>query len=187
MRHVDVGMAVVVAREQLLAASLEAIVDLLLESLRELLHERARVESRKRCADDAPQQGHVAEVGRDAAGDARVLDLDRDRPAVARDGAVHLTDRGGRKRQRIPPREDLLGRPAELLRDDAGRHLRAHRRRGLLQPAHRRAHRLRQILVDVARHLAELHQHAAHRAELFRHVIGGAQGEVVSQFAPALD
>src|SRR5206468_3123428 len=116
VRHVDVRMAVVVAREQLLAASLEAVIDLLLESLRELLHQRARVEAGKSGADHSPQQGHVAQVRGDAARDAWVLDLDRHGAAVASDGAVHLADRGSRERKRIPPGEDLLRRSARRAR-----------------------------------------------------------------------
>src|SRR6266568_1953111 len=187
MRHVDVWMALVVAREQLLAATLEAVIDLLLESLSELLHQRARVEAWKGGADDAPQKRHVAQVRGDAPGDPRVLDLDRHRAAVACDRAVHLTDRGGRKCERIPLREDLIRRGAELFGDHAGRHFRAHRGCRLLQPAHGCANRLRQVLVDVARHLTELHEHTTHGAELLGHVVRRAQGKVVSQLAPALD
>ena len=56
----------------------------------------------------------------------------------------------------------LLRIGAELLPHDLGRQLGRHRRRVLLQLGQRVAHRLGQPLVEVARHLTELHQRALH-------------------------
>jgi hypothetical protein len=57
----------------------------------------------------------------------------------------------------------------------------------VLEADHRRAERLRHVLIDVARHLAELHEDAFHVAELFRDLLGRTQGQVVTEIAAALD
>ncbi len=58
-----------------------------------------------------------------------------------------------------------LGRRAQLLGDDLGRQLGAHRRGVRLQLGQGLAHVLGQALVEVAGHLAELHHGALHVAE----------------------
>ena len=75
----------------------------------------------------------------------------------------------------IPLREHALGRVAELLAHDLRGQLGRHRRRVLLQRRERLAHRLRQAVVEVARHLAELHQRALQLAERVGDLGGGAQ------------
>ena len=77
------------------------------------------------------------------------------------------------------------GRPSSSLTTCGGQ-LRAHRRHAVLQPAERAADGGRQAVVDVAGHLAELHQHALHRAQGGGDVLGGLQGEVVAQLLPVL-
>jgi hypothetical protein len=57
----------------------------------------------------------------------------------------------------------------------------------VLQPGHRGAERQRHVIVDVARHLAKLHQHAFHRAQLFSDVVGGPKSEVVTELVPTVD
>src|SRR5207245_7720272 len=64
---------------------------------------------------------------------------------------------------------------------------RRHRWRAVLQPRHRDTERERHVLVDVARHLAELHEHALHRAELLGDLVSRAKGQVVAELAPPLD
>ena len=72
-------------------------------------------------------------------------------------------------------REDALGRVAELLAHDLRGELGRHRRRVLLQRGERVAHRLGQAVVEVARHLAELHQRALELAERGGDVGRGAE------------
>ena len=62
---------------------------------------------------------------------------------VVRHRAVHLADRRGRDRDRVPLREHALGIVAELGAHDRRRQLRRHRRRVLLQRRERVAHGLR--------------------------------------------
>src|SRR5205814_928798 len=128
MRHADHGMPLVVARKEVLAFRLAHVVDLFLEARAELVDQRAGVETWERGADDAPQEPDVAEVGGDAASDARVLHLDRYRAAVLGDGAVDLADGRGRDGERIPVCEDALGHVAELVDDDHRRGDCAHER-----------------------------------------------------------
>ena len=59
----------------------------------------------------------------------------------------------------------LSGGAPELALDHLGGEVGAHRRRVRLQLGQRGAHRLGQPFVEVARHLAELHQRALHVAE----------------------
>jgi hypothetical protein len=69
----------------------------------------------------------------------------------------------------------LIGRCTELALDDLGGQLGAHRRRIRLQLGERNAHRLGKPFVDVAGHLAELHQRSLHVAETIGNCLGGAQ------------
>ena len=83
-------------------------------------------------------------------------------------------DAGG-DRHRVPLGEQLVGRRAQLGLDHPGRQLGRHRRRVLLQLGERVAHGLGQALVEVAGHLAELHQRALHVPERLGHLLGRAQ------------
>ncbi len=68
-----------------------------------------------------------------------------------------------------------VGLVAELGADHCGAELRRHRRRVLLQGCQRGLHRLGHAVVEVARHLPELHERALHVAERLDHFRGGAQ------------
>jgi len=96
-----------------------------------------------------------------------------------RDRAVHLPDRRGGNGLRIPDREGPLRRQAQLLGNDLRGQFRAHRRHAVLQPAQRPPGGGGQAVVDVAGHLAQLHQDALHRAQGGGHVLGGLQRQVV--------
>src|SRR6266550_1967264 len=187
MRHADDRMPLVVVGEQLLALSLPHVIDLFLQTLAELVHERSHVKAGKRSADDAAQQSDVAEVGGDAARDARILDLDGHRAAVVRDGPVDLADRSRREGQCVPLRENALRHIAQLIGDHRRSERRRHRWGPVLQPRHGGTECQRHVLVDVARHLAELHEHTLHRAELFGDLVSRAKGQVVAELAPPLD
>ena len=73
------------------------------------------------------------------------------------------------------------GRRAQLLGDDVGCQLRAHGRRLGLELAQRGAERLGQAFVEVAGHLADLHQRALHPAQAGGDVSGGPQLPFVIQ------
>src|SRR5262249_37451496 len=62
----------------------------------------------------------------------------------------------------------------------------AHRRNAVLKPAERPANGRRQALVDIAGHLADLHQDALHRPERLRDVLGGLEGEILTELLPRL-
>ena len=99
---------------------------------------------------------------------------------------MHLPDRGGGDGFRVPGGEGPLRRLAQLFRDDLRGQFRAHRRHAVLQPAQRPAGGGGQAVVDVAGHLAQLHQHALHRPQGGGDVLGGLQRQVVPQRFPVL-
>ena len=82
--------------------------------------------------------------------------------------------------------ETAVRRLAQLLGDDLGGQFRAHRGHAVLKPAQRPPGGGGQAVVDVAGHLAQLHQHALHRAQGGSDVLGGLQGQVVAQRLPVL-
>ena len=94
---------------------LELVVELLGDPLAQLVAERLACRGPARCAPAAAAAPEVAQVGVDGLGDAGVLDLDRDRRAVARGRAVHLPDGGGRHRLRLDVGQDPRDRLAPLL------------------------------------------------------------------------
>ena len=111
----------------------------------------------------AEEQVGVDEVGADRLVDAGVLHLHRDRACpswvTARctwpidAAAIGIGSHSANTRSGSSPSS-----VAHDLRAELGRH----RRRVLLQRRERVAHRLGQAVVEVARHLAELHQRALH-------------------------
>jgi hypothetical protein len=185
-RHSNRGVTLVKVGERLLVAGLPAVVELLGDPFPQLGEQRVDVLAGRGDLEHPAQQRDVPQVGLDGLGDARVLDLDRDGPAVMGDRAVHLPDRRGRDGLRVPGREGLLRRPAQLLGDHLRGQFGAHRRHAVLQPAQRPAGGRRQPVADIAGHLAQLHQHALHRAQGRGHVLGGLQGQVVPQLLPVL-
>ena len=78
------------------------------------------------------------------------------------------------------------GGAPELGRDHLGGELAAHRRRVRLQLGQREANRFGQPVVEVARHLPDLHQGALHVAETLGDVLGGAQLELLVELDSAL-
>ena len=185
-RDGDRGVAVEVGGELPLAVGFAQVVELLADPLPQLLDQLGHVLAGRGHPQQGAEQPHVAEVGGDRLGDPRVLHLDRDGPPVASDRAVHLADRGGGDRQRVPLGEDLVRRRPELGPDDARGELRRHRRHAVLQPAEHPAGGRREPVVHVAGELPELHQHALHRAERVGDVLGGAQRQVVAELLALL-
>ena len=181
-----VGWPLVVAGEHLLVAGFPAVVELFGDAFGELREQCIDVLARRGDLEHPAQQRDVAQVGLDRLGDARVLHLHRDRAAVEGDRAVHLPDRGGGDGFRVPGGEGPFRRLAQLFRDHLRGQFRAHRRHAVLQPAQRPAGGGGQAVVDVAGHLAQLHQHALHRPQGGGDVLGGLQRQVVPQRFPVL-
>jgi hypothetical protein len=117
-RHVDEGMTAVVRRELPLIRRLVPVVELFGETRPQLLDERDRIEAGEHHRQHAEDDIAVDEVGADRFVDARILHLHRDFDTGLGDGAVDLADRRGGNRLRVPSREELLGRGAELGFDD---------------------------------------------------------------------
>ena len=184
--HTNGGVAGVVPGEHLLVPGFPAVVELLGDAFPQLGQQRVDVLPWRGDLEHPAQQRDVAQVGLDRLGDARVLYLHRDGAAVMGDRAVHLPDRGGRDRLRVPGGEGPLRRLAQLFRDDLRGQLRAHRRHAVLQPAQRPPGGGGQAVVDIAGHLAQLHQHALHCPQGGRDVLGGLQRQVVPQRLPVL-
>ncbi len=108
-------VAAVGARDGALVLRLELVVELLGDPLAQLGVDRLDVEAGREPLDQRQQQREVAQVGVDRLGDARVLDLDRDGPALARHRAVHLADRRGGERLLLELGEDRRRLLAQLL------------------------------------------------------------------------
>jgi hypothetical protein len=109
---VDGGMEFVVGGQEALVAGLAAVVKFLADPVPQLGQQRISVLGRRGDPQHPAQQGDVAQVGGEGLGDARVLDLDGDRAAVASDCAVHLPDRGGGYGARIRAGERAFRRSA---------------------------------------------------------------------------
>ena len=99
---------------------------------------------------------------------------------------MHLTDRGRGDGHRVPLLEQLLRRPAQLLDDHLTGQLGTHGRRVGLQLGQGGAQRLGQALVEIADHLADLHQRALHLPQGPGDIGGGAQLQIIVQFDAAL-
>ncbi len=132
----------------------------------QLVDDRLGLDAGEHHADDLHEQAGVGEVGLDRFVDARVLHLHRDGPSVLRDRAMHLADRRRRERDRIPRRRrvrrgDRRALPSTTCAASSGAIDGAFG----LELRELLAHRLGQALVEVARHLADLHQRALHVAE----------------------
>ena len=67
------------ARHRAVVLGLDLVVELVADALAQLLRERLDVEAGREALDQRQQHLQVAQVGLDRLGDARVLDLDRDR------------------------------------------------------------------------------------------------------------
>ena len=80
--HVHERVAAPGARHRAVVLRLDLVVELVADALAQLGGERLDVEPGREPLDEREQHLQVAQVGLDRLGDARVLDLDRDRAAV---------------------------------------------------------------------------------------------------------
>ena len=174
--NVDEGMASIKVGEQGLILGLEAVVEFLGEPVAELADERAGFEPGEQHSHDAEQEVRVLEVGGDGFVDSGILDLHGDGPSVVGHGPMHLADRRRCDRHGVPLGEGVGGWSAEFALDDAGRQSRRHRGRVLLQAGEGCTDRLGEPVVEVARHLPELHQGTLHVAERGRDL--GRRGQL---------
>ncbi len=159
-------------------AGLELVVGLLLELPLRLADDLGDVELDGQDARQAQQAGQVVDVAVDAAGDAGVLDLERQLAAVPRDGPVHLPDGGGRDRLEVELAKALLPALAVGAAQHAphlgGRH-------GVRRGAQ---HRQRvgelgrqQVVALEGEELPQLHRRTAHRGQPARELLGPGPGE----------
>ena len=176
---VDERVVAVVVGEVLLVLRLPPVVELLDQTLLDLGHHLVGIETAEALTQDRAEQVGGAQVALDGLADAGVLHLDGDGSLdavrVDDDGAVHLPDARRGDRQRVPLDEQAIRRRAELALDHARGEVAAHGRGVGAQLGQRVAQRLGQSVVEVAGHLAELHQRALHAAEPVGHGLGGAQ------------
>ena len=132
LRHTDVRVPAVRVGEEPLVGGLRAVVELFADPRPQLGDERTRIETGEHRAQHAEEQVGVDEVGADRLVDAGILHLHCDAHAGTRRRAVHLADRRGRDRRRVPLREHALGIGAELGAHHLRAELRRHGRRVLL-------------------------------------------------------
>lgn len=125
----------------------------------------------------------VGEIFADRAGDAGVLDLDRDVTAIVKGGAVHLADRGRCQRVVVEVRERTSPR-AEFALQNVLDESRRHRRGGSLESGKRslvwrKAAGAHGAGVHQGRQLTELHQRPLGVAEQLGVPVGGLGVEAV--------
>ena len=160
-----------------LVLRLDLVVELVGDALAQLGEQRLGVHPRRHPLEQRHEQLHVAQVGLDRLGDARVLDLDRDVVALVRRRAVDLADRRGGDRALVERREVLVERAAEVALGDLAHVLEGDLRRAVAQ----RRQALLELLalalgdeveVDGGEHLADLHRRALHLPELLDELVG---------------
>ena len=177
--HADERVAAVEVDEALLVVALVRVVELLGEPLLDLGDHLRGSSELKLCAGTC-RAGRCSRrsdsIASATPGYCTLTATARSLPVLVEDdGPVDLADRCRGDRLGIPLDEDLLRRRAELLRDHLGGEVAAHRRGVRLQLGEREANRLGKAVVEVARHLPDLHQGALHVAEALGDVFGGAQ------------
>jgi len=180
-RHCDERMVPVELDEDALVIGLDPVVQLLDEPFPQLRDDGRRVQSGEQHPEHLEQQVGALQVRGDGLVDARVLDLHRDGRTIVGHGPMHLADRRRRQRHGIPFGEHGPGQPTELVADHLVDELGGHRRGVLLELGERLTDRLGQTLVEVAGHLAELHQGALHAPEHLGDLFGAAELELVGQ------
>jgi len=156
------------------ARGLGEVVGLLAELALRLGDQARDVELHRQQARQAQQRRHVVDVRVDAAGDAGVLDLEREPAPVRGDRRVHLPDRGCRQRLPVEGREARL--PAAPVRAaERAAHLRGGHRVGRRAQHGQRLGQLRrqQLRVLEREQLAELHGGAAQLREPPREPLRG--------------
>ncbi len=99
---------------------------------------------------------------------------------------MHLADRRRSDRIGIELDEELVDRAAEFTLDRRDRQLDRHRRGVRLQLRQREPQWLGQSVVEVAGHLAELHQGTLHVPQFVGDLLGRAQLSVAVQFLTTL-
>ena len=183
-------MTAVVIGERHLVHRFEAVVQFAGDALFHLGDHVVGVQPAEALAQDGTEQIGIAQVGSDGIAHAGILHLHRDGTLAARrwiddNGAMHLADAGRRQRLRIPLDEQFYWSFAQLAFDDVGCQLGAHRWRIRLQLRQRLAQGAGQTFVDVAGHLAQLHQRTLHVAQAFGDRLGSLQFALVVQFEAA--
>ena len=182
----DRRVAPVVVGEEPDVGCFVLVVEFFVDAGAELLDQFDRVEAREDHAEHRGERLGVVHVGCDGVGDAGVLDLHGDIAAVEGAGLVDLANRCGRDRLCVDVFEQFVQRLPETGFDFAQREIAGHRWGVAAEPRQRFTHRLGHALVEVARHLAELHHPALHVPEGVDDVLGLAAFELCLHPAPAL-
>ena len=159
------------ALDAALVLGLELVVEFLGDALAHLAGHRLGIEAGREPLDQRQQQHRVAQIGLDRLGDPGILNLDRDRLARERGGAMDLADRRGREGTLVEIGEHRCnGSPSSWRRSFSsranghGRHAVAQRRERALQLIALLV--LEAVEIDHRDHLADLHGRAAHPAQL---------------------
>ena len=123
-------------------------------------------------------QPEVLQVRPHRRGDARILDLDRDLPAVGQPRPVDLADRGRGDRLLVELVEHVLQRLAELVLDHLSHLLERDRRGGVAERGELTLELLAVLLgdepdVEEGHHLPDLHRRALHRPECGHDLLRG--------------
>ena len=165
------------------------VVGLVVELALGLVEQRRDVEAGRQQARDAQQRRHVVHVAGDAAGDARVLHLDRQPAAVEGLGRMHLADRGRRHRGE----RELAEGARPVLAPGGLQHLHqlAHGHRlGICAQAGEDLGQLggQQVAGVHRQELPDLHRRAAQVGQLLGHPagVGGGEEQVAHRGAAAL-
>ena len=136
--HMDERMAAIEVGERLLVVGLERVVQLVDQTLPDLGNHVVGIKPAESLLQQRAEQAGVAEVGFDRLANTGILHLHRDgtfQPCLGIDdnSAVDLADARRGNRNGIPLDEHLVGCRTQLLLDDTGCKLGAHRWRVRLQ------------------------------------------------------
>ncbi len=115
--HPDMRVVPEQPRESALVLRLDLVVELIGDALAHLAQQRSRIATRCQAAEDRAHEADRAQLTGDRVCDTRVLHLHRDALAVARAGAVDLTEGGDREWVRLENSEHVLHAGVEILLD----------------------------------------------------------------------
>ena len=155
--HADQRIALEDAPVEPRVAGFEIVVELLAQPRRDLLQHLGGLDRRAHAAMDREEDGELRQVGFDRRLHVGILQLGGKRAAVMRARAMHLPERGRRRRLMLEAREFRLPVRPELRRHAPSHERPAHRRRLALQLAELGGIFRRQRLGDGGEQLRHLH------------------------------
>ena len=187
----DERMIAVVVGERLLIAGFAFVVDLFGDTQLDLIDHLGWIESAEALAENGAEQVGILQIGHDRFADTRVLNLDCNsafdaRHGIAQQRSVDLSDRRRCDRIRIELGEDVSDGPTKFALDRLECEVHRHRRGIRLQLGQRETQRFGEPVVEVAGHLAELHQRALHVAEFLCDLLSGSELTMAVEFVSSL-